>query len=306
MFSLFKLKTVYIMKNRYKRDCEATRYEPKNHCPPQWHYVIKSFTSDYTAQRLLTLSVPYEKAYHIRSYEVAPSGQAAIFTLLNYLQDAASEHAEKLGFSVSALQEKGVTWVLSRYRVRILHYPRLNDRVRLCTWLSGRGKWTTTRDLELFDQSGRKLLEATTTWALLDLERGRPAKVEEFTSELPILPHKVFDRDPVLPGKIESTDQEESFLVRYGDLDLNRHVNNAIYIAWALETVPGEQLQFMLPVELEIAYRAPANYGDRIESRMQFLPNSSQTECLHALRRTQDDKELVRMRSRWLPVDDFA
>ena len=36
---------------------------------------------------------------------------------------------------------------------------------------------------------------------------------------------------------IESVDCEKTFHVRYDDLDINNHVNNTVYITWALEAL---------------------------------------------------------------------
>ena len=40
----------------------------------------------------------FEKEYRIHVYEIGPDGKLNLFSLFNYLQDIASEHAVKLGF----------------------------------------------------------------------------------------------------------------------------------------------------------------------------------------------------------------
>ena len=54
--------------------------------------------------------------FQVRSYECGPDGAATLPTVCNYLQEAASLHAEKLGFSKSDFAAEGanISWVPAR------------------------------------------------------------------------------------------------------------------------------------------------------------------------------------------------
>ena len=65
---------------------------------------------------------------------------------------------------------------------------------------------------------------------------------------------------------------ELRFRVESVHIDWNRHVNNAIYVQWALEAVPAEVLRKSRPVELEISYRSEAFYGEEVLSVVQAVP----------------------------------
>ena len=57
-----------------------------------------------------------------------------------------------------------------------------------------------------------------------------------------------------------------SFRVRQSDLDMNRHVNNAVYVGWALEAAPEDVAQSRRPVDIEVGYpgRGPGRrHGSR-------------------------------------------
>ena len=58
----------------------------------------------------------YEADYTVRSYEIDTTGRVRPLTLFNYMQDAAGEHAARLGVSVLDLFKRNLTWVLSRYQ----------------------------------------------------------------------------------------------------------------------------------------------------------------------------------------------
>jgi fatty acyl-ACP thioesterase A len=83
------------------------------------------------------------------------------------------------------------------------------------------------------------------------------------------------------------------------DLDLNRHVNNAVYAAWALETIPQVTAEEYCLKELEIAFRAEARYGDTVISRCSAENGGPQATYLHQIVDERDGRELMRGRSRW-------
>jgi hypothetical protein len=43
-------------------------------------------------------SLQFEKEYRVHVYETGPNGKLNLYSLFNYLQDIASDHAVKLGF----------------------------------------------------------------------------------------------------------------------------------------------------------------------------------------------------------------
>ena len=56
----------------------------------------------------------FEKEYRIHVYETGPDGKLNLYSLFNYMQDIASDHAIKLGFGRDDLMRDNRFWVLSR------------------------------------------------------------------------------------------------------------------------------------------------------------------------------------------------
>jgi medium-chain acyl-[acyl-carrier-protein] hydrolase len=90
-------------------------------------------------------------------------------------------------------------------------------------------------------------------------------------------------------------------------LDLNKHVNNVVYIQWALEAVPEDVLTRRRPVELEVSYRAEAFYGDAVLSRAGADPGAATSPAgstsgpvfLHQIVNARTGAELTRLRTGW-------
>ncbi len=242
----------------------------------------------------------FHKEYAIHTYETDARGSAKLVALLNYLQDSAGEHAGRLGLSVLDLFKHGLTWVLSRYHVLVHRYPAMGDRLEVTTWPSGKGGYFATRDFEVADGSGQPVLAATSSWMIIDLERKQPVKVEAVIDVPYAVERRALD-DPFASLPVPAARETEvRFRVESGHLDWNRHVNNAIYVAWAIEGVPPEVLLKSRPVELEVSYRAEAFYGEEILSVAQAAPaEGAGPVFLHQILNAASGTELTRLRTRW-------
>ncbi len=244
----------------------------------------------------------FRNHYQVRSYEVDGGGRLRPVTLLNYLQDSAGSHAAALGFAVSQLRRRQVTWVISRYHVRFSRYPRRGEELEVRTWPSARQTLFALRDFEVCDLFGVPAVTATSSWALIDLERRKPVRLAEHLVDYPVIGRRALEDDfASLPVPVQ-VDLELPFRVRYGDLDLNAHVNNTVYVDWALETVPAEIARNWVVESLEIGFRAEAFYGDRVLVRTQALESGEKAVFVHQLVSDRDGRELTRLRTSWRPA----
>lgn len=246
----------------------------------------------------------YDKEFKVYTSEVDFRGQARAVTLLNYLQDAASEHATILGMSVFDLLAKNMAWLLSRYHVIIHKYPGMNEKVLVRTWPSDVGEYFALRDFEAFDADGRPLVSATSSWVIVDIKKKRPLVMDGLFPACYVCTERraVADDFASLPVlDVEGAGQR--FRVLSTDLDMYRHVNNTVYTRWALESVPEEILLGSNPVEIEISYRAEAFFGQEIEARSSAVSGSAQAGdglvFLHRISNTSTGVELTRLKTRW-------
>ncbi|MBM3285058.1 MAG: acyl-ACP thioesterase, partial [Candidatus Aminicenantes bacterium] len=194
---------------------------------------------------------------------------------------------------------KGLTWVLSRYHVKVGRYPFWTETVELKTWPSARQAFFALREFELHDERGELLADGTSSWMMIDLNTKRPVPLAEH-----LLPFQE-DSRRALPDRFEplpvlqKADTEIPFLVGMKDLDWNRHVNHVVYVEWAVESAPRDVLTLYLPVEIEVDYRGEAFFGETVLSRAACVLEKGEPELLHQIIKESDGKELVRLRTRW-------
>jgi medium-chain acyl-[acyl-carrier-protein] hydrolase len=240
----------------------------------------------------------YEKTFSIRSYEVDLTGNVRPTALLNYLQEAAGDHARRLGITVRDLIPRGLTWVLSRTHLKMLGSAVSREEVRVRTWPSTREGRFTCREFEL-TVADRPLALATCSFAVLDLATRRPVAIDERLPSYPMLSRRVITDDFTTLPRLAEAETELTFRVGRADLDINRHANNVAYLTWAIETVPAEVAETCQLVEVEIAYRVEVLYGETIRSRSRELPGGDGHAFLHQLVREGDGAELTRLVTRW-------
>ncbi len=242
----------------------------------------------------------FQKEYRVHTYETDTRGYVRALALLNYLQDSAGEHAGRLGLSVTDLFKLGLTWVLSRYHVVVHRYPALGARLEVTTWPSGKRGRFATRDFEVADGAGGPVLSATSSWMVLDLARKTTLDVEQVVGPGYALERRALE-DPFASLPVLSESESESrFRVEASHLDWNRHVNNAVYVQWALESVPRDVLFGRRPVDIEVSYRAEAVYGDEVVAAAQRSEGPGAGDWfVHRISQAATGAELARLRTRW-------
>ncbi|MFP4482869.1 MAG: acyl-[acyl-carrier-protein] thioesterase [Thermovirgaceae bacterium] len=212
--------------------------------------------------------------------EMGPHGRMKIVSVANRFQDAAGEHADKLGLGVRDLLAKGYTWVLHRYRLVFDRLPECGENLRIRTWYRPEKNLYSLRNFIMEEEGGAELVFAQSSWIVVNLARGRPVRLD---SVMPASYEKNQSADlavrfPDIP-RLGEPDHGMSFSVRLHDLDVNRHVNNARYIEWAVETLPPEVLEEMVPAVVDAVFKNSAGYGDRIQSWVCRLDDAPAAFC---------------------------
>ena len=243
----------------------------------------------------------FEQTFTVRYYELDHTGLVRPVALLNYLQDAAGDHARRLGVSVADLRQRGLTWVLSRVHMTVERLPHGGETVLVRSWPSMREGRFSCREFELFDQQGRQVAAATSSWAVLDLMTRRPVRLDDVLPDYPLRPQRAVHDDFASLPRLETAEREERFLARRSDLDVNRHVNNVVYVTWALETLPDQVADGFQLMELEVGYRAEAFAGDEVLARSARVEAEPGHCFVHQLV-DGEGKELTRLRTRWQPL----
>ncbi len=242
-----------------------------------------------------------EKEYHIHVYEAGPDGKLNLYSLFDYFQDIASEHAVKLGYGRDDLLEQNNFWVLSRIYAEIAEMPEWGEKITVTTWPRGVDRLFALRDYTVRNQEGRHISSATSSWLIIDRVSKKIKRPDNtlstFKAEAEFrnpLPRNAIKLDPVEKG----SEAAALFRVRVSDLDVNLHTNNVNYLKWVIDTHSQEFILDNNPVFVEINYLAESCFDDEIIIRMSEK-DGEDILTDYSISRNTDDTELSRVRLRW-------
>lgn len=230
--------------------------------------------------------------------DTAEQPRARIIELLDTMQEVAGMHADLLGVGVRALMTKGLTWVLARLHVQFGDIPRTGQSVHIATWPSGRHRLLAVREFLLSNEKGGEILRASSAWALMNVTARRPARLDPHLPVFNRYPERMISDDfPALPPP-QCADHEATYQAVAADIDINDHVNNLVYMDWALRSIPSAYHSMRL-LALEIAFLGEARLGDEIICRTQTAAEDGAEILLQSLHNPAGNRELTRLRSRW-------
>lgn len=211
---------------------------------------------------------PMEATPHLETFVMPEAGEDApparrLLRVLEEMMETAGRHAEILGVGVQDLHARGLTWVLARLYVQIASLPDAGAVVHAATWPSGRHRLFAVREFQLKTPAGGEFLRATSAWALMNLETRRPARLDPHLPVFSRHPGRMIEDGfsplpPPHPGSARTWHRAEP-----GDIDINDHVNNTVYLDWALRSAP-ETAGSLAPSSLEASFLAEARLGDRV------------------------------------------
>ncbi len=237
-----------------------------------------------------------KQTHTVYSYEVDVRGFIKPSTLLSYMLESAWNHVRSTKFSYSNLLAKGQLWAASRLLIVFESLPKWNDEITVETWGKGIDKFYALRDFVVRSSTHQRLVAATSSWLIIDRATFRPQKLDSLRQQFPFragiseLDVKLEKLPPLTDGEIRSGN-----IVRFTDLDVNRHVISSSYMRWILDSFPAEILETRNLQSFEINFMAEAQMGDQITVRIEAIDEY----YLCAISRDNDGRELCRARLIW-------
>ena len=177
--------------------------------------------------------------HYLKSYQCDRYGFMRPITLMNELQGLAGKHADLLGVGRDVCLEKNIAWVLTHIFVDIVDMPRSDEVLVYSTWPSNTGAVRSERDFEIRDENGNLKIRAISQWVLIDLNSRRPVRISDYFPNWNGLPERVWDREFDKATDFVPT-KSHVMACRFDDIDVNQHINNAVYAVWATESVGFE------------------------------------------------------------------
>ena len=193
----------------------------------------------------------------VRLGDTTPKGRLRLDAVARFLQDVANDDAR------DAALPDAMWWILRRTKMVVVEPCAFDDQLTITTWCSGSGgRWAERRTRLESPRGG--LIETVSVWVSIDSDTGAPKRLDPMF-------HEVWGtaaagrtvRARLLHGDPSGELVERPWTVRFADLDLMGHVNNAVYWAAVEESMARHRTGGRVTAEVEFrdgvdAHTAPA------------------------------------------------
>jgi acyl-ACP thioesterase len=173
----------------------------------------------------------YKKDSQINFYDLDGRGDMKLTALLKHINLAAGRNAEEIGVSMETTFSMGLAFVLQRFALRVIKWPAYRQKVTVRSWAAEITKGTFRRNGDMWDAEGNKIAEWTGLWVLIDINERKVRRPKALPVTLPAYGLMGVDLEAQKPDVPEDAKLIASYLhvVRFSELDLNNHMNNAVY-----------------------------------------------------------------------------
>lgn len=194
-------------------------------------------------------------------------GKATLPMIGGFMLQAATKHAEERGFGYSSMTSKKRVWVLSRMAIEIFEYPSNDNIFVIKTWVASVNRIFTERYFSFEDANGKEIGFAKSLWASIDIETRKPTNVLELEGLSDYIvdkpcPIENLSKIPILKDNFQIADR---FIVKYSDIDINKHLNSMKYIEHFVNIFDIEMFKAKNINRFEINYIAEGQYGSKID-----------------------------------------
>ena len=170
----------------------------------------------------------YRHSFSVNSHSCDYNGIVRPSAVMTFLQEAANMQVRTCGPTYEEMKANGQFFVLSRIGV-VLHSPLYGyEDLFAETWAVPSRGYSFLRCHRLL-RGEDVVCEATSVWALLELDTHKPLRVSEYNPNF----DTVDTPDLAMPERIRISHEDISLLgkytVRYADTDQNEHMNNTAY-----------------------------------------------------------------------------
>ena len=238
----------------------------------------------------------FSELYEIKYHEIYLDGILKPAVLLEFLEDIAAKNADDLHFGYNEITQSNYGWFLLKYAMDFYLYPQNLKKIQIKTEPRGANKLFAYRDFHVYDENDNCLAKIASTWGLVDL------KTKAMINPLEVFRNKMFPfekkEDDLKYNKIPlitNISSEKKFEIRYNDIDVNEHVNNATYLLWAFETLPIKFIKNKKLSRLDINYKKEIKYGGMVKSIVQINANNS----IHNLKNDLNNEDLCIISAEW-------
>lgn len=205
----------------------------------------------------------YKKTYLVKTGDLDSNRNLKPTALLGFLQDISTRHFETI-----IPDHKKHIWVIVSWELEWTKAFENPEMIKISTKPTFFRKCLAYRSYEICDSQGALMVKARSKWAYLSLETRTQAQIPHYFNDAFDVP---VDTCAPIMIKLKKFSTEHSpvefFKVYPSDIDMNHHVNNIVYLRWAMDAFLNQE-EFLLDrglflKVLNIQYKKEMTMGEK-------------------------------------------
>ena len=169
-----------------------------------------------------------KEKFMVTSNDIDGNLEIKLSSLTRYMQQVATDHANKIGFGHKQLGKERHIWVIIRMQMYINRLPKIDEEFYIATHPGESKSFLYFRHFEVYDSHNKLLAVASSSWVVLNYDT-RKVVIRPFDKPIP---EETDKNDIPLPDKVvgEAPNLVDSRKARYSEVDMNGHINNTRYV----------------------------------------------------------------------------
>jgi medium-chain acyl-[acyl-carrier-protein] hydrolase len=221
---------------------------------------------------------------------LTPRLQMSPSKLVDIMQETSTMNTENTDIPLKWYVENNMAWVITHWDIKFIEYPKLNDSLVCCTYPTAFRSTQGSRMFEVHRDDGTAMALGHSHWMLVDLAEKKlvrpPQNMIDGYGETKEPP---FVGDYAVFKTKEMTEiNSERFTAHRSALDSNNHVNNTVYIDWALNAIPDDIYDKNVLNRMKIVYHNQCLYRDLVDITVNQLADGN-----HLAYAVRDDGTLL-------------
>lgn len=196
--------------------------------------------------------------YRLRWMDFDRYGHLQPAAVLDIFQDIATLHAEEIGIGRDSMLEQGVIWVVVRTKLEMVAEAEHFQVVTVRTWPHSLSKFSFIRDFTMHDEHGKLLAKASQEWVLMNVETRKFASPKDcYQGPVDFCEDRVFEKKArKTPAFEEGNQPVRTVAAAYSDIDVNGHVNNAMYANFVVNALQPDADFSLKTLQIDYRYEA--------------------------------------------------
>lgn len=208
----------------------------------------------------------YQETFQVKGYDVDKTGTIHIHRLVGLLLHVSGEQSKKVQ---SSDFDQAYLWFILQHDMNIYRLPRINEEISIETEAISYNAFFTYRRFRVY-YKGELLVETMMKFAVVDKVERKLAKIEDWMVSVYQAKASKKVHKFAKVSLLENIETGQVYRACHSDIDMNHHVNNAVYVRWIFDSIAENYLEKYEPTKISIIYEREVLLAEEVFEKHGF------------------------------------